>query len=111
MNIIPEYIFERNGKEVKLIDFISAIDDKINEYAESQKFSGPHGVFVEKIGSKYIRVISKGQRSVYCFLDKHGNILKAASWAAPAKHIRGSVFDENYSWGAALGPYGASYLK
>ena len=64
-------------------------------------------------GSKYIKIVDTkyGSRSVYCFLDYQGNIYKSASWKAPAKHIRGTVFDTNYSWGKALGPYGAAYLR
>lgn len=67
---------------------------------------------VENVGQKYIRIIAVGtsQRSVYCFLDYAGNIYKSASWKAPAKHIRGSIFDEKHGWGKALSPYGAAYL-
>ena len=64
------------------------------------------------LGSKYIRLVeTRNGRSVYCFLDYQGNIYKSASWKAPAKHIRGTVFDTNYSWGKALGTYGAAYLR
>jgi MoaA/NifB/PqqE/SkfB family radical SAM enzyme len=64
-------------------------------------------------GRKYIKLVEEtyGQRSVYCFIDYDGNIYKAASWAAPAKHVRGSVFDQDYGWGKALSPYGAAYLR
>jgi MoaA/NifB/PqqE/SkfB family radical SAM enzyme len=64
-------------------------------------------------GRKYIRIVEDycGSRSVYCFLDYDGNIYKSASWKAPAKHIRGTVFDSDYSYGKALGPYGAAYLR
>jgi len=64
-------------------------------------------------GKKYIKVISN--RSVWGFIVKNddgkfkrGDILKAASWAAPAKNAaRGNVFDGGYSicW---TGPH---YLK
>jgi hypothetical protein len=67
-----------------------------------------------EVGNKYIKVVSThcgGQASVYCFFDFLGNIYKAASWKAPAKHIRGSVFDKDHSWGKALSDYGAVYLK
>jgi hypothetical protein len=70
---------------------------------------------VEHVGQKYIKIISTrpdgNQRSVYCFIDYAGNIYKAATWKAPAKHIRGSVFHEDCSWGRGLGPYGAAYLR
>jgi hypothetical protein len=74
---------------------------------------GPYRVVTAEPGRKYIKLVvaSSGSRSVYCFIDMEGNIYKAASWKAPAKHIRGSVFDESYSWGRALGMYGAAYLR
>ena len=77
---------------------------------------GAHTVLaIDNVGQKYIRIIAGrpdgGQRSVHCFLDYQGNIYRADGWKKPAKHIRGSVFDDNCSWGRGLGPYGAAYLK
>lgn len=48
-------------------------------------------------GQKYIKVIHEDgdHRSVHSFVDKDGNIWKAASWKAPAKNFtRGSIFDK-----------------
>lgn len=48
-------------------------------------------------------------RSVYCFLDvTNGDVLKAASWKAPAKGARGNIFDETKGLGR-ITPYGAEY--
>jgi hypothetical protein len=56
-------------------------------------------------------VVADPHRSVYCFVDKtNGNILKSASWKAPAKHARGNIFSENNGL-ENMGPYGAAYLK
>jgi hypothetical protein len=41
--------------------------------------------------------------------DTYGDILKAASWKAPAKHARGNVFDGNWGIGS-VGVYGPAYL-
>jgi len=70
-------------------------------------------------GPKYIRVVvsdSYGDsktgagRSVYCFIDTtNGNILKSASWKAPAKHARGNIFDADPLQGVTQ--YGAQYLR
>ncbi len=48
-------------------------------------------------GKRYVRVVrtDKGgpSRSVHCFVDTtNGDVLKAASWKAPAKHARGNIF-------------------
>lgn len=71
--------------------------------------------FTAEKGSKYIKIVSRSCAHdggyVYCFLDANGSIYKAASWRAPAKHIRGSIFDPNFSIGKALSPYGAAYMR
>ena len=33
-----------------------------------------------------------------------GDVFKAASWRAPAKHVRGSIFDSNQDWFQWTGP-------
>lgn len=52
--------------------------------------------------------------SVYCFVDlTNGDILKAATFKAPAKHARGNIREGDASnfWKGALGIYGAAYLR
>ena len=64
-------------------------------------------------GRKFVKVLS--DNSVWGFVGKadgehkgipfkKGDVFKAASWNAPAKHVRGSIFDENNSWYAWTGP-------
>lgn len=60
-------------------------------------------VFVLEKGRKYHRIVQDtrnketgemfNQRSVAGFIDNDGNILKAAGWKAPAKGIRGNIFN------------------
>lgn len=77
--------------------------------------------FIIEHGKTYAKVIkvSGGQSSVHCFIAlrdvdtktikcEAGDILKAATWKAPAKHPRGSVFCEDPTEG--VGVYGADYL-
>ena len=48
---------------------------------------------------------------VYCFIDMtNGNILKAATWNAPAKHARGSIMKEDFGM-SVMTPYGAPYMS
>lgn len=72
-------------------------------------------VLVE-FGRRYAKLISMDVRngetsahSVYCFVDMtNGDILKAATWKAPAKHARGNVLsDERMN---AVTAYGAVYI-
>ncbi len=70
---------------------------------------------VAKGGRRYAKIMERGlglhsaHRSVFCFVDKtNGDVLKAASWKAPAKHARGSIYKNNGR--DAISAYGARYL-
>jgi hypothetical protein len=77
-------------------DYKNCIVDSLNE--------GKYGVTFER-GRKFMKVVmsSWGSRSVHSFICiqphgkfQFGDILKAASWAAPAKNFaRGNVLDTN----------------
>lgn len=61
---------------------------------------------IDPNGKKYVRIVRKG--SAYCFIDKtNGDILKAASWKAPAKGARGNIYAADPL--AGVTPYGAVY--
>lgn len=64
-------------------------------------------------GKRYARIVKTDRdgpsRSVYCFIDSNGDILKSASWKAPAKGVRGSVLSENPL--SAVTAYGAVYWR
>lgn len=66
-----------------------------------------------KPGRKNIKIVRiDGQTMVHCFIDAEtGDIYKAASWNAPAKHARGNIFDDGFGIGTAVNEYGAAYLK
>lgn len=77
--------------------------DKVEKYhAEEWKRLGydeyfPSPTFETNFGKTWIKVIEitppSTQRSVHCFIDMNGNLYKAASWNAPAKGKRGSIYD------------------
>jgi hypothetical protein len=47
---------------------------------------------------------------VHSFVDKsNGDVLKAASWKAPAKHARGNIYAADFGK-SAISAYGANYL-
>lgn len=53
-------------------------------------------------GIKFARVVivAPGQHSAYCFIDlSNGDILKAASYKAPAKGKRGSIWNDGFDVG------------
>ena len=71
---------------------------------------GEHIEAVE--GGRYMKLVKVGphSRSAFLFVDKtNGDILKTATWSAPAKTARGNIFDRA-SW-KNVSPYGAAYLR
>jgi len=69
-------------------------------------------LYVEE-GRKYLKIVKDdGQQIVWGFIVKEddkkfkaGDILKAASWAAPARNKpRGNILDEDFSWVRWTGP-------
>lgn len=69
-----------------------------------------------KKGSKFIKILDNG--SAWGFISlfdgefkgapiRKGDLMKAASWAQPAKHSRGNIFEGTDSWGH----YGPDYLR
>ena len=78
------------------------ISEAINAVEENTKKSSPecpanHKTLLVSQGRKYTKLIianaynPEQSQSAYAFLDKEGNIYKAANWKAPAKGSRGSV--------------------
>lgn len=83
----------------------------VDHFAEHYALLTPPTITVEW-GRKYARIVKNNgrSRSVHSFVDRtNGDILKAATWAAPAKHARGSVLAADRL--SAVGPYGANYLR
>lgn len=64
-------------------------------------------------GVRFAKIIAIDRlgRRVHSFIDLHnGDILKPASWKAPAKHARGNILDADGGL-KLIGPYGPAYLR
>ena len=94
--------------------FVAMLQEKINTYfGDNLDQLTPPDIITTR-GSKYDKVIRKdvnaSGKSVHCFIDrKNGDIYKAASWASPAKHVRGNIYNEDPLQGTGI--YGAEYLR
>lgn len=105
--------FTKEDKTVTLKEFLAFLNWRLPEL---RGYSRSALKYSAEPGKKYIRIVETWgtehpSRSVYCFLDMDGNIYMAATWKAPAKHVRGSLFDKDFSYGTGLNIYGARYLK
>ena len=101
-----------------LNEFINGAQAKIDAYYNAQ-FPRQGSVLKIEGGRKYIKISKTSTfdgvenemgKSVYCFINKeNGDVLKAASWKAPAKHARGNIYNEDNGLNA-VSAYGANYL-
>lgn len=90
-------------------NFMTGAQAIVDHYMEKNFPNLPKVDLTYKIASKYIKVIREG--SVYCFINtSNGDVLKAASWAAPAKGARGNIYNADYGVSACTA-YGAEYLR
>jgi len=83
------------------------VEDNAKQY---KHIATPPHLSIEK-GKRYWKIVIKdSQTSVFAFIDtQNGNVYKAASWRAPAKHARGNIFD--FDRGARwIGPYGMAHI-
>lgn len=78
----------------KLQSWLARAQEKINVYfAKYFPDSLSHKLSIQ-VGRHYIKIIE--DRSAFAFIDRtNGDVLKAASWKAPAKHARGNIFDKH----------------
>lgn len=89
--------------------FFAGCERIYKEYMDKQFPDNFRDVFSYKINRKYIKVITSG--SVHCFVDRTtGDVLKPASWSAPAKHARGNIFDDKNGLGSMYWT-GPAYLR
>ena len=88
-------------------------------FAEHYKNLDPPELTIVLTGTRYIKIFKteasdkeRGRNGcIFAFIDRtNGDILKPASYKAPAKHARGNVFDADYGI-SRTNSYGPGYLK
>jgi len=112
MNLTKETQETYNTQINNLLDGIA--DKYDSTFEKSEKFR--NGLEIRK-GRKFDKVVKTlgTQKCVWGFVAKtdgvlkgipyfKGDVFKAAGWRAPAKHVRGSIFDTNNNWYHWTGP-------
>jgi hypothetical protein len=94
------------------------VDANSATFSELSKIQRERLVLTE--GGRYIKIVREtlhlptgtvNSRSAHCFIDRtNGDVLKTASWAAPAKGARGNIADDKNGLGR-MGCYGAGYNR
>ncbi len=100
------------GFKDNVTKFVKDAQGVINEHMKQFPSLGVPKLTLD-VGNRYIKVVREEThgKSVYCFIDmKNGDVLRAATWKAPAKHARGNI--STYTdINQVVSPYGAHYLK
>jgi hypothetical protein len=116
MKSFKDYVNEE--QELTLEKGLAEYMKKLDSVAASHRSKFPHlkdadFKFVAKKGRKYIKIVTNEHgrdASVHSFIDTQtGDLLKAASWAAPAKGSRGNILSKAGLSKINPDPYG-SYL-
>ena len=96
-------------------DFINKVNIQRQDYYVKADMPTQYQPIVAEVGQKYIRLwvgtgcwgfISRVDGDLKGSPIKKGDLLKCATWKAPAKHARGNIIDGT----ARYGIYGPEYL-
>jgi hypothetical protein len=96
-------------------NFLDKVNAERKEYYEKADMPNQYSELTVEIGNKFIRLwqgtgcwgfISRVDGDLKGSPIKKGDLLKAATWKAPAKHARGNIIDGS----ARYGVYGPEYL-
>ena len=91
-----------------LDNFVNVVQQMINDHYRNDLPNLKTPTITVDRGNRYTKIVVNGehQKRVYCFIDKNGDILKSASWRAPAKGVRGNIYVPSAD---AITLYGARY--
>ena len=94
--------------------FVKRCQNMIDEEHQQKNFHWKTELTINN-GRRYDKIVSSdigttsNQSRVYAFIDKtNGDILKPATWKAPAKHARGNIYDDDCM--QFMSPYGPAYM-
>lgn len=104
--------------ETSLASWLAGAQDIINKHFATNYPRLQVPTLKLERGKRYVKVVrclddQEGrpiERSAHAFVDTtNGDVLKPASWKAPAKHARGNIYDQHNGLGS-MGVYGPAYL-
>ena len=96
-------------KTPEFVSFLAGCNKIVADHRYRRGFNLVAKPITARSGRRYIKLL--GDTSVFAFVDRtNGDVLKPASYKAPAKHARGNIFLSDHGLGL-VGPFGPAYLK
>lgn len=101
--------------DLALTKFLAVVNKYIADYSTNNLPNIQPDYLTATYGPKYVKIVRNDPyttgHSVFCFIERStGNVLKAASWKAPAKGVRGSIFAEKFE-DYGVNVYGVNSLR
>jgi hypothetical protein len=93
--------------------YVAGAQAKIQKYFAEHYPNLTPPILTVEMGKRYVKVVKQDSVSkcVFAFLDStNGDILKPATWKAPAKHARGNLFGADFGL-SLTSSFGPAYLK
>jgi hypothetical protein len=97
----------------QITTFITILTAELNKQQKAVYKNLPELKYEVTYGRKFARVLEVGNgKRVYCFIDlATGGLLKADSFTAPAKGVRGSIFNPNCDVGTVATLNGHGFYR
>ena len=102
-----------NNDTPQFVSWLAGVEKISVDYATANYPNIPKPTFEASFGTRYVRVFRSSNcgHSAHAFVDRtNGDVLKPATFRAPAKHARGNIFDPQNGLGS-MGEYGPAYLR
>lgn len=111
-----------NTDTPQFVSWFAGCQKGCEDYMKANFPNNPKEVLTAEFGTRYIKILKVSETkdevthkpissSAWAFIDRtNGDVLKPASWKAPAKGARGNIFDESNGL-KTMGPYGPAYLR
>jgi len=98
----------------QFVSWLAGAQKIITDYWAARGYThSPAPKLTANFGTRYVRIMraDTGSSSAHAFIDRtNGDVLKPATYKAPAKHARGNIFDSQNGLGS-MGEYGPAYLR
>lgn len=111
-----------NTDTPQFVSWFAGCQKGCEDYMKANFPNNPKDILKAEFGTRYIKILKVSEAkdeatqrpissSAWAFIDRtNGDVLKPATWKAPAKGARGNIFNADNGLDN-IGPYGPNYLR